>query len=294
MKPFSLYHPNRDNFISIQQALVDCILQSANPDKIFLLGVTNHQRKSESIFTPSAPTAHRIAACILLVLIRDPSNKELYEWQDKIEANARTILPVTSIVLTSGKFEDWWKAGHRFACRVVESAELLYDSETSPLPVPEPGAPASPAMQQDRLLADGLARANEFLAGSELYRIRKQHSMAAFMLHQAAEQALSTLLETGTGFTANTHNLERLLRYASLSCHRLPDLFPQDTDQEKRLFQLLQRAYIEPRYKADYKISQHDLMLLTERVEELLQILQFRNKPCANHVLSLCRAADFQ
>lgn len=40
----------------------------------------------------------------------------------------------------------------------------------------------------EKPLTEELTKAKEFLAGSELYRIRKQRAMAAFMLHQPAEQ----------------------------------------------------------------------------------------------------------
>src|SRR5690606_7499001 len=104
-------------------------------------------------------------------------------------------------------------------------------------------------------------------------RVRKQHKMAAFMLHQSAEQALRTLLKMGTGYHANTHSIDRLLRYGSLVAYQLPQLFPRQTDQEKRLFNLLQKAYIDTRYKEDYKITDNELLTLTERIRRTHEIL---------------------
>lgn len=40
--------------------------------------------------------------------------------------------------------------------------------------------------------------------------------MAAFMLHQAAEQALLTIFKKATGWHVNTHNIDKLLRYCSM------------------------------------------------------------------------------
>lgn len=121
-------------------------------------------------------------------------------------------------------------------------------------------------------MREGLEKAREFLTGSELYRLRKQYAMAAFMLHQSAEQALHTLLKAGTGYHAHTHSIERLLLYASLVSYQLLDLFPRQTERDKRLFTLLQKAYIDTRYK-DYSISDDELLCLSEKVKHIHRLL---------------------
>ncbi len=93
------------------------------------------------------------------------------------------------------------------------------------------------------------------------------------MLHQAAEQALRTLVQTGTGFHCNTHNIDRLIRYESMVSFQLPDVFPRKTENEKRLFNLLQKAYVDARYKESYSINLADLMVLIERVTGIKDIL---------------------
>lgn len=273
MKPFSIYHLCRDAFAFLQQPLIDCIVKAAKPEMIFLLGASLYRRRSESIFKVSAPTLRHIADCFLLVLIRDLSGKEPYEWQDKIENHCKKITPVTVIVLQYSTFEEWLKAGHRFACTVWQSAALIYKSGSSSHAIPENVRTGTTGGDGECFYREGLTKAREFLAGSELFRVRKQYAMAAFMLHQSAEQALRTLLQTATGYHVNTHSIDRLIRFASLVSYRLPDIFPQRTDQEKRLFSLLQRAYADTRYTAVYSISNDDLVSLTERIKEIHEIL---------------------
>ena len=273
MKPFTLYHLCRDAFSFVQQPLVDIIVKAAKPDMIFLLGASLNRRRSESIFNETAPASGYISGCCFLILIPDLSNKELYEWQDKIENNCKPLMPVATIVLQSTTFQAWLKTSDRFAVAVWQSAVPVYDSgnlsPVVPLDLPNTFADKDNKKQY----TDGLTKAKEFLAGSELYRVRKQHAMAAFMLHQSAEQALRILLKVGTGYYANTHSIDRLIRYASLVSCQLPDIFPQETDQEKRLFDLLQKAYIDTRYKEDYKISNDDLLCLTEKVRRIHKIV---------------------
>ena len=271
MKPFTIYHLCSDSFSSLQQPLVDRIIKAAKPGMIFLLGASWYRRRTESIFNESAPTSQHIADCFLLVLMQDLSNKELHEWQDKIESNCKSLMPVTVIVLQTVTFQEWLKTGNRFACAVWQSAAPIYNSGNLSWAVPGDNPTTVIDKDDERRYTEGLTKAKEFLAGSELFRVRKQHAMAAFMLHQSAEQALRILLKAGTGYHANTHSIDRLLRYAGLVSYQLPDIFPQKTE-EKRLFNLLQKAYIDTRYKEDYKICMDDLLCITEKVRHIHEI----------------------
>ncbi|HRO69090.1 MAG TPA: HEPN domain-containing protein [Chitinophagaceae bacterium] len=272
MRPFTIYHLFRDAFSSFLQVLVDIIVNAAGPDMIFLLGASLHRRRSESIFLDTAPSSRYLSDCFLLVLINDPSNRELHEWQDKIETRCKRIIPVTAIVLETATFKHWLDTGHRFADAVWESASCIYDPNNLGGSFATGRVDANDANRENQHAA-GLAKAREFLAGSELFSARKQKELAAFMLHQSAEQALRTIIKTGTGYHGNTHSLDRLIRYGSLISYSLRDIFPQNTEQEKRLFNLLQKAYIEARYQPDYKISTEDLLLLMEKVKLVHEIL---------------------
>jgi HEPN domain-containing protein len=273
LKPFTIYYFRRESFSFQQQKLVEAVVEVAKPDMIFLLGASLYRRRTESIFNDPAPTSQNTSDYFLLILIRDLSNRELHEWQDKIENRCKLIMPVTTIVLQTATYEEWLKAGHRFAVTVWQSAVPIYKSANLFREASKSIAGTGIDMDFEKQFVDGLTKAKEFLAGSELFQVRKQNTMAAFMLHQSAEQSLRTLLKTGTGFHANTHNIGRLLRYASLVSYQLPDIFPQKTEQDKRLFDLLQKAYIDARYKENYKINSDDLQCLTEKVRYIQEIL---------------------
>jgi predicted transcriptional regulator len=50
-------------------------------------------------------------------------------------------------------------------------------------------------------------------------------------------------------------------------------IFPRQTDEEDRLFNLLKDAYIDARYKKDYKITREELEYLAKRVEKLCDLV---------------------
>ncbi len=286
MKSFTIYHTYHDSFSLLQKSLVDIIIKVANPDMIFLLGASLQRRKSESIFNEQAPSSQHISDCTLLILISDLSSNGLHEWQDKIENHCKRVIAVTTLVLKTATFKQWLKAGHQFALSAWNSSPMLYHANSvckEEIPVaPMPVHSKDAAKQWE----EGLSKAKEFLVGAELYRVRKQHKMSAFMLHQSAEHALLALLVTGTGYHPNTHSIDRLIRYGSLIAYQLPDVFPRQTDQDKRLFGLLQKAYIDTRYKEDYDITDEELLALAERISRIHEILSITGVAIINKPLS--------
>ncbi len=60
------------------------------------------------------------------------------------------------------------------------------------------------------------------------------------MLHQAAEQALQTLVIIAIGMRVVTHSIDRLIRYHSMASCDVLEIFPHKSGNHERLFSLLQ------------------------------------------------------
>lgn len=278
MRPFTIYHSFIESFSSQLEKLISLILSISKPEMIYLLGGTLHRRRSESIFNPEAPTSQHTADYFFLVLLKDFGGKELYEWQDKMEQHCGKIIPVTVIVMQTAIFSEWLQTGHRFAKTVEKSAVAIYDKgDISFSPAPEPNSNTN-QIEIEKYYKEGLTKGREFLAGADLFRIRCKFKLAAFMLHQSAEHCLHGLIKAGTGYHAHTHNLDRLILYGSLVCYQLPDIFPRKTEQDKKLFTLLQKAYGDSRYRDDYNIDLNNLLLLTEKISYLLDVVTHLSK----------------
>ncbi len=273
MQPFTIYHLCKEAFYTVRLPLVELVVKAANPDMVYLLGASLQEQISESIFNMSSTSNQYIAHCFILVLVNDLSGKEIYEWQDKIENNCKSLLPVTAMVLPTATFAQWIKKGHRFAYMVKQLAVLIYNSASYSIPAQQNVKANRAGMGLSLKYNKGITRAKEFMAGSAFFMKQQKYTAAAFMLHQSAEQALNALVETGTGYAVNTHNIGRLIRYAGLVSSRVTDIFLQNTEGQKKLLSLLQNAYIESRYNDDYKINAEELQQLTEKVNEVIDIL---------------------
>jgi HEPN domain-containing protein len=272
MKPFALYHSFREHFESGEQKMRQLLLEIVNPDAVYILGATLNRRRTESIFSPSSPSAGYISGYFLLVIIPEAMNKELYEWQEQIEQHLKQFRVVTVIVLETITFTGWLSSGHPFAQTVVQSTTPLY-SQTGVRFCVSKEVVAGEKKNIANAVA-GLEKAKEFMAGAELYVVRKQNKLAAFMLHQSVEHALNHLIKTTTGYHSHTHNLERLFRYAEMVSYQLPDIFPRNTEREKQLFKLLQKAYTDARYSENYSIGFREIQSLAERVKDILELAE--------------------
>jgi HEPN domain-containing protein len=266
-----MYYLLTESFKEEQTKLVEIILAAEPAQSIYFLGSALMSRRIESIFMPDAPSCRYAGHYYLLVLVNNDSN--LNAVQDKIENNCRHFIPVTAIVLRTAIWNEWLINNHRFAYTVSSRAVLLHGEPVNKIDLQEPDE-ATIKAQNEMTYREGNNKVTEFIAGAELYKLRKQNNLAAFMLHQAAEHALHTILTLHTGLYLNTHNIDKLLRYCSMVCYRLPEIFPRNNEENERLFQLLQKAYIHTRYKYDYSINAKDLEVLTGRAERLKRITQ--------------------
>ena len=266
-----MYYLLTESFKEQHTKLVKIILEAVDADKIYFLGSTLMRRRTESIFMTDAPSCSYVGHYYILVLIEN--GQGLNVAQDKIENSCQHFIHVTAIVLYKDQFRIWLEEGRQFARTVKNMAVLLHgnDEKNSLSELPNDDLRSA---ESESLLSHGLNKVTEFLAGADLYRVREQNKMAAFMLHQAVEQGLTIILRIKTGLNFNTHNLDKLIRYCSMVSYNVQDIFPKNNENDQRLFKLLQRAYIDGRYKVDFIIRTEDLLLITERVRRLLSLMK--------------------
>lgn len=249
------------------------ILQVAPVVRIFLLGTRLVKYSTGSIFSSESLTDESIDYYYLLVLIKRTHEASYKSLHERIETTCLSICPVTAIVLEFEQFNQWLQEGHDFAYQVKTKSTLLFEDLSVSFGDVKEVAPDTIKASRQATRSKGLNLMQEFLAGADLYRIRKQNKIAAFMLHQAAEFALHAILKISIGLCVNSHNLDKLIRYCSIANSNVSRVFNRHIENEKRLFQLLQRAYIETRYKENYSINTSDLLEITNKIGRLQEIL---------------------
>lgn len=273
MKTFYLYHYMMHSLIGLQESLVSQILEVVKPDAIYLLGTSRYRRRSESIFCPEAPSAQYLDDYYFLILIEKKGNKTLSDWQDQIEQHCRKSMRATVLAMETSVFREWLNDGHPFTRNILNAQVCIYDPANINFRFNGKYDEEAFLRGREAIYSDGLNKCKGFLAGADYFKVRDDNRMAAFLLHQAAEQALRTLLEIGTGYRFCGHSIDRLFKYSCMVCYKLRDVFSSGSSKDTRLLQLLNKAYVDARYKKHYSMEKHDVDKLTGKVERIKELL---------------------
>jgi HEPN domain-containing protein/predicted nucleotidyltransferase len=201
-----------------------------------------------------------------VIAIKKESNKR---WQNKLRRD--TGLKTTLNVIFHGI--DYLNAeienGNYFFVDILHEGIMLYDSGKFSLSSPKPLNSADRKHKAGLYFDKWFDGANEFLIDFNNALDRNSFIKAAFELHQATERLYTSLILVYTDYKPKTHDLEKLYRQVCKLDSRFKTVFPCTTADEERLFQLLKKAYIDSRYKLDYRVTREDLEYLSERVKKL-------------------------
>ena len=114
-------------------------------------------------------------------------------------------------------------------------------------------------------------------------------NLAAFNLHQATESLFTTINLVFTDYRPKTHDLNVLLESTSKLSIRVKGAFPQETEEQKRLFKILKDAYIKSRYEKGYTYEKSDLMELEKLVKNFREVTE---KICGEKIESYKKLLD--
>ncbi|MBO9635812.1 MAG: HEPN domain-containing protein [Chitinophagaceae bacterium] len=254
------------------QELVTSLHQAVAIDKIFLLGVSAEGYPVNSIFRPTDHGNEPGAGYFLLLLTRPGEHRSDDVIQDMLEQRNRFRIPVHLMVYPVKMFYQWLQSGQFFALKVAEQAPILYNSGVTHLPEAGIAFRKVAYLKQQEQSMLGFSRSAAFLRGARYFISKKEYSLAAFLLHQAAEHACLSFILQYTGLRTGTHNIDKLLRYSMLIDDILMKVFPRRFEEEVELFRLLQKAYIHSRYKEDYNITEDEIFLLAGKVTKLCRL----------------------
>ena len=192
---------------------------------------------------------------------------------------------VTLIVHDIQEINHELRLGQYFFIDILRDGVLLYTSRRYSLASPKALTPI------DRLRL-GLVNfrywfgsANEFWRTAGSSAARSLRAQAAFLLHQAVERHYAATMLVFTGYKPKSHNIEELANQAAALHSPLEGALPRTDQEDKRLFDLLKRAYIEARYSKSYSITAGELLVLRERVLDLAARVR---RACAEKLASFC------
>ncbi len=195
--------------------------------------------------------------------------REIEETIEKIEA---IQTPVSVIVHDMDFVNRRLSKAQFFFTDIKKEGVILHDSGKFQLKEARELLPT----ERKKLAQDDFSywfnNADELILGFKFYFDQNRYATAAFLLHQVTERLYSGILLTFTRYKPNTHDLIILRKLANSVDERLIPIFPLDNFDNKRLFKLLRKAYVDARYNPNYLITQSELTQLYQNVEKLKTI----------------------
>jgi HEPN domain-containing protein/predicted nucleotidyltransferase len=218
----------------------------------------------------------------------------LHKIEKLIGAEPKIRTPVSLIVHTLEEFNEKIRRAEYFFCDVKKEGAILHDSGKFKL-TRLPGK-ISMSVRYEKALDDYKKWFKYAIMFFENFRSNRQSAqndadylnISAFNLHQATEHAYTALILCFTGYKPKLHDLEKLGKQAVSLNPEFLVVFPNKTAEEKRLFDLLKRAYVEARYERNYKITAEELDWLGERVKKLHTLTE---RICSEKLAALKAAA---
>lgn len=188
------------------------------------------------------------------------------------------------------KLNDALSEGRYFYVEILAQGIMLYDSGEYRLATPRELDYAEIKEMAEAYYKDKYSDAEDFLFHAKIAQERGTYQMCSFMLHQATENFIKTIPLVYVLYGYKEHDLEFLIEKCKPYTLDLAKVFPRDTDEEERLFKLLQRAYIEARYnKKNFAVTKADIDALIPRIELLRDIVE---KVCRERIDEYSRLAE--
>ena len=200
--------------------------------------------------------------------------KHVRKLRRKMELVIKIETPLSIIYHGIDYLNDEIEDGNFFFTDILKEGILLYDSKKYVLSVPKKLTAKGRLRKAKLYFEKWFKNADGFYDLFEYTFTKKDYNLAAFQLHQATERYFMTMLLVLTDYKPKSHNLEYLFGKTSKLDARLKPIFPKQTKEEIRLFELLNKAYLDSRYKLDYEIKKEELEYLSEKVKQLQGLVE--------------------
>jgi HEPN domain-containing protein len=265
------------NLLNQLAQLVQKIATIINPEKILCYGYRTSVYQDWSCFKEGTGNKETTKATFdLLVITGNDNNQADHEILQKIDLLATSLdCEVTAVVQPLEAVNELIAKNSRFLTTLYHKAVLVYSAGSNALTTP----PAAPSHEETRRKIETtwnkcFRTAERFYKTACFCLDSGWNEKTLFDLHQATQHTCMALLRVYTGYRSTTHNLSRLLALIENFSFVPSTIFPCNTEEEIALFNLLNKAYSDARYKEDYSIPTEIANILKKRVHQLLLVAE--------------------
>jgi len=262
---------------------VDIIKEVVSPEKIILFGSYAKGKYVEHRYTGKDGIFYEYVSDYDFLVVTQNNTIKEYELEDIVNSRTQHFKqPINLQIHEIDYINEGLEFGQYFFTDIVNEGVLLYDTDLVDFAEPRELTPTEEKEIAQRYFDIWVKRSTEFLIDSNNAFRRKSLNTSTFYLHQATESLYYAILLVFTGYKPKTHNLLKLRKHAKHLSEELFLMFAIETSkEEKNLFDLLKRGYIDARYKEEYIITEEELFTLIERVKKMQEIVE---RICQNKI----------
>lgn len=226
----------------------------------------------------------------LLIIVNNRKLADFEFWrktEDRLMRLRDVQTPVNFIVHSLREVNTRIKEGRYFFTDIRREGIVLYELDPEPLAQPGILNPEDAHRIAKEYFDDRLPHASKFAKGAAFYCQEGDFKEAAFLLHQAIEQAYSTFLLVTTNYSPSSHNLKFLRRLSEGQRSELAKAWPQDQQRYKAWFNIVNEAYVKARYSPHFDITEEALRWLLKQANALIDEIE---KICAVQLKKMSEA----
>ena len=226
---------------------------------------------------------------LLVVVENEKQVNDLTVWGE-LERKVRAIIgdtPLTFIVHDIKFVNKEIRIGQYFFGDIANEGVMLFDRRRFSLAKPKALNAQERLALAERNFSAWFDSASTFWRTSVYLRAQQRLKESAFLLHQATERYYHAAILVFTGYKQRTHDIELLGVQAGEQHTLMVDLLPRADPDDKHLFDLLKKAYIDARYSMSYRITAEELAELQQRVLVLADRVR---SACLEQIVMFCGA----
>lgn len=271
---FSLSHLPESKQKEIISTL-DVIKEIANPGKVILYGSFANDEWVDDVDYVNGVELNYKSDYDFLVILERIEEKD-YEIKSKIVNRTKSSHHRVSPMVRSISHVNYGlEMGQFFFTEIIEKGIVLFDNGKLSFSSPRPLT----VKEQLKLANDYFGSYIE--SGSRLLKIAKNSldeflnsqeelKELLFVIRQGVENFYAGLSLIYRGYKPKNHSLDEFRDLTKVISDDLNNIFLiSESPEEVRIYEILQRSYIDARYSLEYTLDQNDLINIIKKAEKL-------------------------
>jgi HEPN domain-containing protein len=213
-----------------------------------LVSIIRHKVTTVQAIIYLGKNLHQSGKLFLLVLTAGTEQRQAISLSSPLEESCQKAGEVTVLVHYSAAMIKGVQDHNLFFNTAVNSP-VIYLSGDLFLPVRQSVSSQDLPANWERWHIQG----KDFLKGAAFYLQLEAYGPALFLLHQCVESLLVAVIRAVLGYHINVHNLTKLLSITQMFTDDIASVFNLEQPESKYRFTLLKDAYINVRYRDNYR-----------------------------------------